>query len=39
MSMTLGYALAKSRALTGRGYGKRRVVEALRVAGVEERRR
>jgi regulatory protein len=31
-----GYALAKSRALTGRGYGKRRVVTALRVAGVEE---
>ena len=31
-----GFALAKSRALTGRGYGKRRVVEALRVAGVEE---
>ena len=31
-----GYALAKSRALTGRGYGKRRVVEALRVAGIEE---
>lgn len=30
-----GYALARSRALTGRGYGKRRVVEALRVAGVE----
>jgi len=31
-----GYALAKSRALTGRGYGKRRVVDALRVAGVDE---
>ena len=31
-----GYALAKSRALTGRGYGKRRVVEALRAAGIEE---
>jgi regulatory protein len=31
-----GYALAKSRALTGRGYGKRRVVQALRVAGIEE---
>jgi regulatory protein len=30
------YALAKSRALTGRGYGKRRVVDALRVAGVDE---
>ena len=31
-----GFALARSRALTGRGYGKRRVVEALRVAGVED---
>jgi regulatory protein len=31
-----GYALAKSRSLTGRGYGKRRVVQALHVAGVEE---
>ena len=31
-----GYALAKSRALTGRGYGKRRVVDALRVAGVDD---
>jgi len=31
-----GFALAKSRALTGRGYGKRRVVEALRVAGVDD---
>jgi regulatory protein len=31
-----GYALAKSRALTSRGYGKRRVVDALRVAGVDE---
>lgn len=31
-----GYALAKSRALTGRGYGKRRIVQALRVAGIEE---
>src|SRR5437763_1626520 len=30
------YALAKSEALTGRGYGKRRVVEKLRAAGVEE---
>jgi regulatory protein len=30
------YAMAKSRALTGRGYGKRRVVDALRVAGVDE---
>jgi regulatory protein len=31
-----GYALAKSRSLTGRGYGKRRVVQALRVAGIDE---
>jgi regulatory protein len=31
-----GFALARSRALTGRGYGKRRVVDALRVAGIEE---
>jgi regulatory protein len=31
-----GYALATSRALTGRGYGKRRVGQALRVAGVDE---
>jgi regulatory protein len=31
-----GYALAKSRALSVRGYGKRRLVTALRVAGVEE---
>lgn len=30
------YALAKSEALTGRGYGKRRVVEKLRAAGVDE---
>ena len=30
------YALAKSEALTGRGYGKRRVLEKLRAAGVEE---
>ena len=30
------FALAKSRALTGRGYGKRRVAQALRVAGVDE---
>ena len=28
------YALAKSEALTGRGYGKRRVLEKLRAAGV-----
>jgi regulatory protein len=31
-----GYALSKSRSLSARGYGKRRVVEALRVAGVDE---
>ena len=31
-----GYALAKSRSLTDRGYGKRRVLDALRAAGVEE---
>jgi regulatory protein len=31
-----GYALGKSRALTARGYGKRRVVDALRVAGVDD---
>lgn len=30
------YALSKSRALTGRGYGARRVREALRSAGVGE---
>lgn len=30
------YALAKSQSLTGRGYGKRRVLQALMVAGVEE---
>jgi len=30
------FALAKSEALTGRGYGKRRVVEKLRAAGVAE---
>ena len=30
------YALAKSEALTVRGYGKRRVVEKLRAAGVDE---
>ena len=30
------YALAKSEALTGRGYGKRRVLEKLRAAGVDE---
>jgi regulatory protein len=31
-----GYAMAKSRALTGRGFGKRRVVQALHVAGICE---
>jgi regulatory protein len=30
------YALSKAQALTGRGYGKRRVMEKLRAAGVEE---
>ena len=30
------YALAKSRSLTGRGYGVRRVEQSLRTAGVEE---
>ena len=30
------YALAKSRALGGRGYGARRVRQSLRAAGVEE---
>src|SRR5690349_6505511 len=30
------YAMAKSRSLTERGYGRRRVLDALRAAGVEE---
>lgn len=30
------YALAKSQALTGRGYGRRRVMDKLRAAGVDE---
>jgi regulatory protein len=30
------YALSRSRALTGRGYGPRRVEQSLRTAGVEE---
>ncbi len=30
------YALTKAQSLTGRGYGKRRVAEALRAAGIEE---
>jgi len=31
-----GYALAKSRSLAGRGYGKRRLAGALRAAGVDD---
>jgi regulatory protein len=31
-----GYALAKARALSARGYGKRRLTQQLRAAGVEE---
>ena len=31
-----GYALSKSRSLTGRGYGKQRVVQAMRVAGIDD---
>jgi regulatory protein len=30
------YALAKAQSLTSRGYGKRRIVQALRSAGIEE---
>lgn len=30
------YALSKSQALTGRGFGKRRVADALKAAGIEE---
>lgn len=30
------YAVAKSRALSGRGYGKRRLTAALRLAGVDQ---
>ena len=30
------YALSKARSLAGRGYGKRRLVQKLRVAGVDE---
>ena len=33
------FALTKARSLTGRGYGKRRLVQKLRVAGVDEARR
>ena len=31
-----GYAMVKSRSLTGRGFGKRRVVQALHIAGIAE---
>ncbi|MBV9529129.1 RecX family transcriptional regulator [Sphingomonas sp.] len=31
-----GYALTKARSLSARGYGKRRLADALRVAGVDE---
>ena len=30
------YALSKAHSLTGRGYGKRRVMDALKAAGIEE---
>jgi regulatory protein len=30
------FAMSKARALSGRGYGKRRLIEKLRVAGVDE---
>lgn len=30
------YALSKAQSLTGRGYGKRRVTDALKAAGIEE---
>lgn len=30
------YALSKSQSLTGRGYGKRRVLQALKAAGIED---
>ena len=30
------YALSKSQSLAGRGYGKRRLIEKLRLAGVDE---
>jgi regulatory protein len=32
-----GYAESKARSLTARGYGRRRVIEALRGAGVDEK--
>lgn len=31
-----GFALSRSQTLTGRGYGKARLVQSLRVAGVDE---
>lgn len=31
-----GYAMSKARSLSARGYGKRRLADALRAAGVEE---
>ncbi|MEO7277108.1 MAG: RecX family transcriptional regulator [Sphingomicrobium sp.] len=31
-----GFALGKARSLAGRGYGKRRLVEQLRAAGIED---
>lgn len=31
-----GFALSRSRTLTGRGYGKARLVQSLRAAGVDE---
>ena len=31
-----GFALARARAMTGRGFGKRRVVQALHVAGIAD---
>ena len=31
-----GYALAKAQGLVARGYGKRRLIEKLRIAGVDE---
>lgn len=32
----MAYALSKSQALAGRGYGKRRLLQTLRIAGVDE---
>jgi len=31
-----GYALSRSHALSARGYGKRRIIEKLRIAGVDD---